>query len=353
MRQAIAACLAIAFLSGCAAPSPPATSSAKPPVVACDESPATTFTFYPDDAYSLRANGSAAGVVPIHGFQDAFLDDSLPTWVSAPLETGLRVEGNVTVDLFVLDLGTPAPAPGGPPGSTTHLYVQFGTNATFMPAFASITGPVAPDTGQPHEYNVTLQVPRGGFVAEAGERLRLLVGSLAIDLPTSRGEALLVGAGTPTHVTFAARCFEAQSWFPEQDLKKLVMLPGNEGLFTHLVPAQSGANVADFPFTVINSTARLTIALRSDGAMHPGKDDMDIELLDASGTVVWTAATPFSNETLRMWKPNLDALLPPGSQATTRVHSYSGVNYVGRLEITFDSAETHDDPLAPHETGLG
>ncbi len=64
-----------------------------------------------------------------------------------------------------------------------------------------------------------------------------------------------------------------------------------------------------------------------------------MELLSADGTLIYAEGSPYTDETLVLHGPNLDAFLPRGGDYQVRINSYSAVDYVGTLTISMDTAD--------------
>jgi hypothetical protein len=287
----------------------------------------------------LQEAPAPAGYAPGNAFSSAFLTDDLKQWLSDPVPQGLWLLGNVTLEVWVRSTGSPAPLAANPnaPGQGYHLFDQFGSDRSLQPAFATEYSDVAPMAGKVDHYTETLAMPKGGFVVERGDRVRVLLTDLALDGSDGGGHDVLFGGQTPSQVRFTAHCWPGLRWSdPQTVTDTTVMLPGNQGLLTGAVP-KGPANQAKVAVTLPAGTQRLTVKLNQTNDRNPAKDDVDINLLDRSGKAVWSIGSPFSNESGTLWADDLAAAFPDG-QLTVEVESYSGVDYTGHLVVTAETA---------------
>jgi hypothetical protein len=278
-----------------------------------------------------------AGSVSGNAFSSGFLTNDLKEWLSAPVAEGQWIVGEVTLEYWVRSAGTPAPLViGGDPGEGYHFFNQFGSNRSLQPAYATEYSTVLPLPGAVDHYTEVLAMPPGGFVVEAGDRVRVLLTDLALDGPTGGGHDVLFGGDTPSQVRFTATCYPDLEWSPDilrgGILVTPVLIAGNQGLLTGAVPATATVNQQEFPFVIPPGEHRLSIVLRQVGDQNPVKDDVDIVLLDSAGRAVWSVGSPYSDEAGALWPDNIEAVFPD-HQLTIQVNSYSGVGYQGFLDV--------------------
>ncbi len=287
----------------------------------------------PDQA--LVPDLPAAGESPGNGFTQGFLTNDLKEWLGAPV-TGLHLEGNVTVEVWVRSEGTPAPIiVGGPTGQGYHLFNQFGSNRSLQPAYAVEYNTVTPTAGQIDHYTETLALAKGGFVMEPGDRPRLLLTGLTLDGAQGPGQTILWGGDKPSHVTFTSSCWLQQyASAPHDNLyaEADVSLRGNRGLLTGAIPAMEGFNQATVGFALTHTVARLTIRIEQTGGPRDPKQDIDLSIVDDAGNEVWSIGSPYTDEQGVLWGPNLHAVLPEGIY-DVKVNSYSGLDYQGHVTI--------------------
>lgn len=331
VRVLLPAALAIALLAGCiSGPSPEKADAA---VAACREAPPVEHRLYFGPSLSLQPAVPPAGSAPGNAFSSGFLTNDLKEWLSAPVAEGLWLDGNVTLEIWVRSTGTPAPLViGGEPGEGYHFFNQFGSDRTLQPSYAVEYSEVAPAAGTIDHYVETLEMPPGGFVLEAGDRVRVLLTDLAADGQDGSGHEVLFGGGTPSSVRFSARCWPDLVYSEQQVVQEPLMLPGNQGLLTGAVPA-GPANQHKLDIQVPEGADLLRFDLRQDSDANPVKDDIDMTLLDRSGQPVWSIGSPYSDESGTLWADNLRAVFPDGA-LTVQVDSYSGVGYRGSLTVT-------------------
>lgn len=277
--------------------------------------------------------GSASG----NAFSSGFLTNDLKEWLSAPVAEGQWIVGEVTLEYWVRSTGSPAPLViGGDPGEGYHFFNQFGSNRSLQPAYATEYSTVLPLPGAIDHYTEVLEMPPGGFVVEAGDRVRVLLTDLALDGPTGGGHDVLFGGETPSQVRYMATCYPDLEWSTDILRGGLLVAPvtiaANQGLLTGAIPAQGTVNKQEFPFTIPPGEHRLSIVLRQVGDQNPVKDDVDIVLLDSAGRAVWSVGSPYSDEAGALWPDNVEAVFPD-HQLTIQVNSYSGFAYQGFLDV--------------------
>ncbi len=293
-----------------------------------------TYHFGPDHSLSLEAP-AGAGAENGNAFSSAFLTNDLKEWLSQPLDQGIVLKGTVILEFWAESVGSPAPIMiGGDPGEGYHFFNQLGSNVAVAPSYAIEYAEVVQAPGTVRHYVEEFPMPDGGFVVEAGESLRVLLTSLVLDGPDGGGHIIHYGGETPSQVRFTADCYAKRDWIEAATpVVEAISLPGNQGLLTGAVPATDGFNAALVPFDLVEATDRLTVKVTADGANpNPVKDDIDITITDVDGNPVWGGSTPYTDETLRVWRANLDALMPPG-RYHVEVSSYSGVGYSGQVEV--------------------
>jgi hypothetical protein len=340
----------LVLLAGCFGGGPSAE-KADAAVASCRDAPVTEHVLWFGPSLSLRPTPQPNGSAPGNAFSSGFLTNDLKEWLSEPVPDGLWIDGDVTLDYWVRSTGTPAPLViGGPPGEGYHFFNQFGSDRTLQPAYATEYSDVAPTAGKVDHYTEALHVglvqtgdidlgggrPSGGFVIEAGDRVRVLLTDLAADGQDGSGHDVLFGGDTPSHVRFLARCWPHLSYADSKLEEKTVSLPANQGLLTGRVP-KGPANQYLFDLSVPVGTDRLRIDLKQSTDVNPVKDDIDLNLLDRSGKAVWSIGSPYSDESGTLWADNLAAVFPDGA-LTVEVDSYSGVAYQGTVTVTASQA---------------
>lgn len=326
----VAAALPILW-AGCSGPAPL-------DLVECDGAFHPVRLFLGPDL-SLRDTVPSAGSVPGNSFAGAFLTDDLDEWLSQSILEPLHLEGDVKLTLFVRFEGSPAPIPRGDPGDGYQFFNQFGSDRTFQPGFAVEAADAAQVPGTQAKFIETIALPESGFELEAGDRVRLLLTSLAADSQTGSGHAILYGNPHASHLDFQARCAPSVQWMPLDDRVHDIEIIGNQGLFTGQLgqPELAAYNTATVPLALQPETKRLTIDLAQGSDPNPAKDDIDLDIVAANGTALWSIGSPYSNEHGVLWDANLAWLHERGA-TSIRVNSYSGVAYQGTLSITQERA---------------
>jgi hypothetical protein len=341
VRLLLPVAFAALLAAGCLGGTPPAERATQA-IDLCRTAPVTQHTLYFGPALRLQNATAPAGYATGNAFSSGFLTNDLKEWLSDPQGSGLWIVGDVTLEYWVRSTGSPAPLALNPasPGQGYHFFNQFGSDRTFQPAFATEYSDVAPMAGKVDHYTETLRMPEGGFVVEAGDRVRVLLTDLALDSGSGGGHDVLFGGDTPSQVRFTARCWPELRWQGGQVTDEAVSMPANQGLLlggAANVPKSTAANQARIPVQLPPHTGRLTVKIVEDATAKPVKDDVDINLLDRSGKAVWSIGSPYSDESGTLWADNLAPLFPDGS-LTVEVESYSGVDYHGRVTVVAESA---------------
>lgn len=302
----------------------------------CRQSPLATSTFYLGPGLTLRHGMPAAGSAPGNAFSSGFLTNDLGEWRSDPLPDGLWLDGTVQVEVWLRSTGTPAPLMVDPdrPGEGYQLFTQFGSDRSLQPGYAVQFDNAFQLPGTVRHYVQNLTLPPGGFVAEPGDRLRLILTDLALDGPGGSGHDVLYGGDTASRLTFTARCFPSIAWQGEVVEDADIVLRGNQGLLTGAVPQQEGVNVQTVAVTLPINTQRITIRITQHSDVNPVKDDIDLVLTPrGGGEPSYGIGSPYSDEAGTLWVDTLDALFPTG-EFDVQVHSYSGLAYEGRLVVS-------------------
>ncbi len=292
------------------------------------------FYFGPAHTLSLEAP-AGAGSEGGNAFSSAFLTNDLKEWLSAPVEDGFVMTGTVILEYWAQSTGSPAPLMvGGDTGEGYHFFNQLGSDVAVAPSYVVEYAEAAMAPGTIRHYVHEFEMPEGGFVVESGDSLRVLLTSLATDGPDGGGHIIHYGGEMPSQVRFDADCYAKRDWIEAAaPVVEAVSLPFNQGLLTGAVPAEEGVNAALVPFDLAEATDRLTVKILADaGNPNPTKDDIDITITDVDGNPVWGGSTPYTDETLRAWRANFDATMPPG-RYHVEVASYSGIGYSGQVEI--------------------
>lgn len=295
-------------------------------------------TLWLGPGFTLLNETPAAGAVFSNGFDEAFLVDTMDEWSAAPATQAMRLVGNMTLEFWVRNSGTPAPVViGGQPGEGYHWFNQVGTQRGFVPDFGREYAPVAPMPGSIDHYTEVIAMPPGGLHVEQGDTLRVLLTSLVVDDTRSTGQEILFGGETPSRITFNHHCMAPLGWKEIASDERDISIRAHQGLITGAIPATAGLNYADVPFELLAATQRLTISLVQEADRNPLKDDMDITLRDAAGNAITSIGSPYADDKGTFYAANLAAMLPPGQYAV-RVESYSGHAYTGQVSIVQDKA---------------
>lgn len=328
--------LIVAMLSGCAG-SQESDGDEAPIQEGCDGA-LRSHTLYLGPGLTLQNDTPEAGSSFSNGFDEAFLVDDMDEWHSEPVDQPIRLLGNMTLEFWVRNDGTPAPyVASGEPTEGYHWFNQFGTERGFIPDYGREDADAVPMPGDVHHHTQTFAMPPGGLHVETGDRLRLLLTSLVVDDDQGTGQHILFGGDTPSAIKFDAHCMIELEWDELHRETTTVVMHGNQGLITGQVPGTDGVNQASVPFTLDETTQRLTISLRQTQDTSPLKDDMDLTILDSDGQQVTGIGSPYADETGTFWAANLAASMPPG-QYTVRVDSYSGHAYRGEVTVLQETA---------------
>jgi hypothetical protein len=307
-------------------------------IAKCRTTPTSEHLLFFGPSMRLQPDFADSGVAAGNAFSSGFLTNDLKEWLSDPVDSGLWLVGDVTLEYWVRSTGTPAPLATNPnsPGQGYQFFNQFGSDRSLQPAYATEYSDVSPAAGKIDHYTETLQMPVGGFVVESGDRVRVLLTDLALDNPLGGGgHDVLFGGGTPSHVRFTAKCWPKLDWSQSQSEESSVSLPANQGLLTGAAP-KGFANRQEVQMRIPAHTQRMTITIRQTNDANPAKDDVDLVLLDSSGNAVWSIGSPYSDESGALWLDNIEAAFPD-HQVRIQVNSYSGVAYSGTLSVTYAS----------------
>jgi hypothetical protein len=291
-----------------------------------------TVRLYLGPGHSLQPEVPSRGSVPGNSFAGAFATDNLDEWLSPSMLEPLHLTGTVRLSLWVEHRGSPAPIVNPQTGEGYQFFNQFGSDRTFQPGYATQYDVPVQAPGTQVRYSQSFTLPPGGFHLETGDRVRLLLTSLALDSDSGSGHDILYGNPTASSLTFQARCTTPMEWSLNDERVFDVRIPGNQGLFTGRIPS-GPFNTFTAPLDLRPETQRLTIDLYQLNDANPVKDDIDIEILSSNGTAVWSIGTPYSNEHGILWSENL-AYLREKNASAIRVNSYSGFLYQGKLTVT-------------------
>jgi hypothetical protein len=341
---AVAVLLLVGILAGCLSGPAPADERAIDAWKHCRAEPAKAQTlFFASGLALVPQKPTNPGAAPGNAFSSGFLTDDLKEWLSAPVTDGMWLVGDLTLEYWVRSTGSPAPlAIGGDTGEGYHFFNQVGSDRSFQPNFGREYSTAAPLPGTVDHYTETIPMPPGGFIVEAGDRVRVLLTDLAVDSLSadgpSSGHDVLFGGDTPSQIRFTARCFPRLSW-PESDtlLDEDVVLQGNQGLLTGGVPPREGFNVQTFNVTIPEGTQRVSVRITQTSDPNPVKDDIDLTLLEVDGSGNWSIGSPYASERGALWQDNLAATFPQG-RIMVQVNSYSGAAYEGRVVVTAERA---------------
>lgn len=322
--------LLLMALAGCVDGSDPVPTDAPPSEESCPWDGEQTLYLGPN--LGLHVEPQSDGRTPGNGFAEAFLTNELDEWTIGPFEHDVRVGGNATLTFWSEGNAMPAPIViGGAPGEGYHFFNQLGTDRGFIESYAIEYAAAIGDTSVT-QFDEVFQMPAGGLVIEAGDTLRLLLTNLVLDDANGDGPDILWGDAYPSALRLSMSCIEARDWMVTHEEQSPLSIPFHHGLLTGAVPATQDINYQDVAFTLHNTTDRLTIRMEQTSTTNPLKDDMDINVLDATGAQVWSIGSPYSDEVGTLWRENLGHM-PPGAY-TVRVNSYSGHAYEGRLTVT-------------------
>ncbi len=325
------------MLAGCASTSPAEPSNPDPAVRTCSDHPVAT-TLWLGPGFTLLNETPEAGSVFSNGFDEAFLVDTMDEWTSAPAGAPMRLVGNLTLEFWVRNSGTPAPVVlGGAPDEGYHWFNQVGTNRGFVPDFGREYASVVPLPGSIDHYSEVISMPPGGLHVEKGDTLRVLLTSLVVDDTRSTGQEILFGGETPSSITFTHHCMASLDWQEVVHRDAPVSIAAHQGLITGAIPPGPGINFAEVPFDLLQQTQRLTISLTQGPDANPLKDDMDITIYDADGNAITSIGSPYADDKGTFYAANLHEMMPPGAYVV-RVDSYSGHAYEGTVRILQDSA---------------
>lgn len=332
IAAALAVALTILILAGCLDERPAApTDSSEPPTV--EEGPANA-TFFLKPGHELDPSPPAAsGPVrePAGPTSPGFVSENLELF-HATSTIGINVTQARLVLYYEVDRPTPDPfRSGAAPPEMRHFVIWLGAQGVF-PTFVSVDGDPVLIPGPTYSADIEFPLPAGGWVVPPNDVIQLLVVPLAVnDGPPSlhylvdheSTASRLELAGTPWNQTVpAAEGSESQPF----------TIPANSGAFTGATAGETSQVRAVVEWPANATYVELLVDFVSNAG---GKSDLDFTLVDASGTVVASSTTPYQDEAIRLFSPNL-AVLGPGP-FTAVIDAYSGEETRFDLVTTWNS----------------
>lgn len=246
----------------------------------------------------VPAAGSLAAGTPVTSFATGLGPDLL-RFESAPFETAVLIDGDVTATMFVHS--------AGPLVSNTALdFAAWLGRPGVNPLFTLATHDPVLAPGSVHEYGLTLSFDgKRGMLVPAGEPLVLFV---TADFTASQDVVLLlVGGDTPSRLNVTVRDYgvDPLDGIVEVAADPITGQAGPGSNFAGCDPAPGTTSLLH-PVAVPADARSLRLALAGSGTALPGSD-LDMVLSDG-GQVVAGTGTPFQEEGIFLAEETLAGL---------------------------------------------
>lgn len=257
---------------------------------------------------------------------NAYATEDLEVFTSTPLDEGLVVRSLTFEVHYAVDRPTGDVFRNGTdPLDTRHFVFWVGSDGIY-PVFETVWGPPILQPGTTYKGELTFRLPAGGWHVPAGEGLQLLVAPLVAQAGPQNVHYLVDHALADSRLTLNATRWAPAELGREEETEERITVAGNSGLFTGAGPPEF--STVDRPVELRASDGYVLIDVRFEST-RGGKSDLDLTLLDASGTVVSASTTPYQSETIRLHRGELEAL--GGGTFTIHVDAYSGLDTAFRL----------------------
>ncbi|MBI2076985.1 MAG: hypothetical protein HYT80_01250 [Euryarchaeota archaeon] len=266
-------------------------------------------------------------------FANGFANEDIKAFAAPPVPTQRNVTA-VRLHVFYEVVGPtadPFPVQGNPQDSR-QIVLWLGTDHAY-PMSVSTTGPTALLPGRVYEAKAEFTMPPGGWTVPHGERIQLLVATLAVNTQGYELRFLVDSTATPSRIELAGATSRLALPARLNMTAQTFQIAGNGGMFTGATPEQVPSKIR-VPVAVSSNWTflELRVVMRANGG---GKSDLDFLVYAPDGTRTLVSSTPYQNETVRAFSPNL-AALGAGSY-TAEIEAYSGVNTRFDLQTYFAS----------------
>lgn len=263
---------------------------------------------------------------------NAFANEDLDAFASTPVLRQLLVESARLVVYYASDAPVADPFLNQSDPQEGRRFVFWVGSRDVYPASATVVGEpfLVPD--RVYQAELDFELPRGGWLVPAGEGIELLEATLLGSSEDNPVWFLTNSTGTPSRVELRGKLSSEPLPASLYAGARTVRILGNSGLFTGATAEAADSRFA-MPIEVDPGDAYLEVQVRWLST-RGGKSDLDLEVFAPSGGVAGASATPFQNETVRLFAPNLAAEGPGTYQA--RVTAYSGVDTEFELRILGD-----------------
>lgn len=250
---------------------------------------------------------------------NGFANEDLAPFRSSPTNATLSITKAKLTVYYEVDGPTASPFLAGN-RTARHFVFWLGSNATYPITEGTWGEPVVVPM---RTYQATLDfpIPSPSWHVPVGETFDLLVATLVANDPLYDLRFLVDSKDTPSRLELWGRTANATSLANATSESKDYTIPGNTGLFTgggSQLPSRIGHKIE-----VAEGTSYLQVAVRFKSNAG-GKSDLDLVLRGPDAkTAAANSTTPFQDETIRLFKPNLDRF-GPGTY-TAEVTAYSGI----------------------------
>lgn len=157
--------------------------------------------------------------------------------------------------------------------------------------------PTVMSAGQVYRAHGEIKVPQGGYVFEAGSKPALL---LAFGYAQTEQSPILVHVGGDHASALALQAvpFDVPEKMVAKERKEVGSFPAHSLFLSGGTPVKTS-----YPQTLTASTAKLELEVK--GASGAGHLDLDVTVRSPSNDLVWSSASPFGREIIRLFEPNL------------------------------------------------
>lgn len=331
MSRTAAIILVLAVSAGCLAG--PKTSGTGVPSETGPDDSLQRLTFFLKGGYRLDPTPPVADSptrVPFAPTSNAFLNEDLRDFQSAPLPSGLVVVAARVVAYYETEGPTlDAFLNASNPSQARALVFWLGSHQIY-PQTATTMGEPVVLSGRTYRAEASFPRPPGGWIVPEGERLQLLLVPLLFSHPLYPARLLVDAPETPSRIELDVGPTGHAVPSDVDQRRSAHLIPANSGLFTGATEGRLPSRVR-VPVPVSADDLYLEVRVRFVSNAG-GKSDLDFLLYAPDGRIGSASTTPYQNETVRLFPPQL-SLLGAGDYVAD-VEAYSGFNTRFELETT-------------------
>ena len=219
------------------------------------------------------------------------------------------------------------------PQESRQIVFWLGTNRTY-PVSLSTPGPTALVPGRVYQAQGEFVLPPAGWIVPHGETIQLLIATLALNAAGYELRFLVDSVSTPSRLELSGQVSAISLPPTLHGRGESFTIPGNGGMFTGATADRVPSRIRT-PVLVNAADAYLELRVLWKGNAG-GKSDLDFTLFAPDGKRTLLSSTPYQNETIRAFHPQLLAL--GAGTYTAEIVAYSGVNTRFELHVYFDTA---------------